>query len=97
LLLHQDALAVAPSAARGVAARRYQNDDVLGAYTGPVLQIHGEQDRLRLPRATTRRESVLRDGTTEIWQDAGHASFLDDPGRFNETLARFLGAIDQLH
>jgi pimeloyl-ACP methyl ester carboxylesterase len=88
--LIEDALAIPPYAAFGVASRRYQNDDVLRSFAGPILQIHGAKDRIRLVHAAERRTPLFRHGRTEIWPDAGHAPFFEDPERFNRTLDRFL-------
>ena len=88
--LVEDALAIPPYAALTVATRRYQNDDVLRSFDGPILQIHGAKDRIRLLHAAERRTALFRHGRTEIWPDAGHAPFLDDPERFDRTLDAFL-------
>jgi non-heme chloroperoxidase len=88
--LIEDALAIPPYAALSVASRRYQNDDVLRSFDGPILQIHGAKDRIRLVHAAERRTPLFRHGRTEIWSDAGHAPFLDDPKRFDQTLYTFL-------
>ncbi|HEV3321894.1 MAG TPA: alpha/beta hydrolase [Solirubrobacteraceae bacterium] len=88
--LVEDALSIPPHAALGVASRRYQNDDVLRAFAGPILQIHGAKDRIRLVHAAERRTPLFRHGRTEIWPDTGHAPFLDDPERFDRTLDAFL-------
>ncbi len=88
--LIEDALVIPPYTALAVASRRYQNDDVLRSFDGPILQIHGAKDRIRLVHAAERRTPLFRHGRTEIWPDAGHAPFLDDPGRFTRTLSKFL-------
>jgi non-heme chloroperoxidase len=88
--LAEDMRRVRPAAMLAVATRRYQNDDVLRAFRGPILQIHGERDRIRLVHAAERRTALFHDGATEIWPATGHAPFLDEPARFTDSLDAFL-------
>jgi non-heme chloroperoxidase len=84
-----DAVLVSNAARDAILARSFDNDDVLASFDGPILQIHGERDRIRLPSAALRRNPLFRNGRTEIWPDCGHAPFLDEPERFAAALVEF--------
>jgi pimeloyl-ACP methyl ester carboxylesterase len=84
-----DAVLISNAARDAILARSFDNDDVLASFEGPILQIHGERDRIRLPSAALRRNPLFRNGRTEIWPDCGHAPFLDEPERFAAALVEF--------
>jgi microsomal epoxide hydrolase len=54
---------------------------VLYAIT-PPLKAQAEMLKARLPKARV-----------ELFEDCGHALFVDDAARFNKLLAEFLGAV----
>ncbi|HMA46328.1 MAG TPA: alpha/beta hydrolase [Frankiaceae bacterium] len=81
---------VPPHVRRALFARRCDNDDVLSAYGGPVLQVHGARDRVVLPGASLRRAPLLSDGTLSVYEGVGHMPFLEDPERFDAELARLV-------
>lgn len=58
--------------------------------TSPVAVISGEHDPLvRLSYLTSLNYEHLWDGHVHVLEDAGHAAFRDQPGRFNALLMRF--------
>lgn len=54
----------------------------------PVRVLHGTQDRVVTPAQSEWTASACRVPCT-LWQDAGHAPFLEHPRRFAEDLAAF--------
>lgn len=86
-----DAVLISQAARDAILARSFDNDDVLASFEGPILQIHGGRDRIRLSSAALRRNPLFRNGRTEIWADSGHAPFVDEPERFAATLIEFAG------
>ncbi len=83
------AVLISNAARDAILARSFNNDDVLASFEGPIFQIHGERDRIRLPSAALRPNPLFRNGRTEIWPDCGHAPFLDEPERFAAALVEF--------
>lgn len=56
----------------------------------PVLMIAGERDTLTPPQASQYAAERLPDARLEIVEGAAHAPFLSHPGKFSESLKRFL-------
>jgi pimeloyl-ACP methyl ester carboxylesterase len=70
--------------------RVIDSDDVLRAFSKPVLTAHGRSDTVVLPAMG---EHILKTCPTSIasWYDgACHAPFLEDAPRFNRELAGFV-------
>ncbi len=70
--------------------REIDSDDVLSTLEVPVLVTHGRHDNVVLPAMA---EHILRFCPTaeaSWYQDAGHAPFMEDAGRFNTELATFV-------
>jgi non-heme chloroperoxidase len=82
---------VVPTQVRAaLAQRQIDSDDVLSTLELPVLVTHGRHDNVVLPAMASH---ILSTGpTTEPswYEDAGHAPFMEDPGRFNAELAAFV-------
>ncbi|MGU3291899.1 alpha/beta fold hydrolase [Williamsia sp. M5A3_1d] len=86
-------LATAPSARAGLFARTADNDPTLRALTIPVLIVHGTADAV-VDVSAARHAADLVDGArVDLWDDAGHAPFVEDPDRFAESVLSFTGAI----
>ena len=65
---------------------------VVEAISCPLLLIHGEHDPLMpLPTAHWLADRLPR-GRLEVFADAAHAPFLNDPGRFARLVGEFLHA-----
>ncbi len=58
--------------------------------TVPALYIYGERDDLVEPRMVTRAKQLLPRLQVLIYSDTGHASFFEQPQRFNRDLDRFV-------
>ena len=61
----------------------------LAKLTRPVLTSYGEKDVFTLPVMAQTIHAHVQDGTLSVYPDAGHAPFLEDPGRFNAELTAF--------
>jgi microsomal epoxide hydrolase len=62
---------------------------VLGKVDKPVLTTVTAQNRASAELI----KEYIPSAQTEIYEDAGHALFVDDAGRFNTTLGKFLSAL----
>jgi proline iminopeptidase len=63
----------------------------LAAFGGPVLVLAGETDLNTPPRVAAEYAALFPDVTFVVQPGAGHFPWLDDAGRFVETVAAFLG------
>lgn len=63
---------------------------VLPKVTVPTLYIYGEKDNLVSPQMVTRARQLLPHLKVILYPQTGHASFWEQPVRFNKDLDRFL-------
>ncbi len=61
----------------------------------PALYIYGERDDLIAPRMVTRAKQLLPHLQVVVYPETGHASFFEQPERFNQDLERFVQAAAQ--
>ncbi|WP_409455815.1 alpha/beta fold hydrolase [Pantoea sp. CTOTU46764] len=60
----------------------------------PLLFIYGEHDALVNPAASLARVKGINSRIqTQMFADSGHAPFIEEPARFNRTLATFASAL----
>ncbi len=63
----------------------------------PVLLVHGLKDRHVLPRSTEIMKELIDSGggtsTRIVYEGIGHAPFLEDAGRFNTDLKKFISGL----
>ena len=80
-----------PRARAWLRGRSLNYEAVLSTIAVPVLITHGSDDPIVLSGLAETLQKLLPDGTgtVSIFQNAGHAVFLDDPDRFNRELATF--------
>lgn len=62
-------------------------------YSGPALIVHGAQDSIVAPRIAEEAKRVMPQATLEIYDDCGHAPFLEHADRFNADLRTLQGAM----
>jgi pimeloyl-ACP methyl ester carboxylesterase len=63
----------------------------LGNARVPLLFLYGGQDALVDTQATLARAKSLNPRIeTKVYEDSGHAPFIEEPERFNRDLADFL-------
>jgi pimeloyl-ACP methyl ester carboxylesterase len=81
------AMRVSPFVDRAIAARGTPtNADLAPTIRTPVTLIVGGKDPIVPPAFTARLKALIPDARVIEFADAGHAPFLDDPGRFNAIL-----------
>jgi non-heme chloroperoxidase len=87
---------VVPARVRGaLGAREIDEDDVLRSLTVPLLVTQGGADTVVLPAMA---EHILKTcpAAEASWYDgAGHAPFLEEPGRFSRELAELAGRVQR--
>jgi non-heme chloroperoxidase len=79
---------VVPAAIRAaLAAREIDDDDVLRALEVPVLLTHGRMDSVVLPAMAEHILAICPTAEASWYDGVGHATHLEEPGRFNGELA----------
>lgn len=72
--------------------RVIDSDDILRAFSKPVLVAHGRDDTVVLPAMGEHILKTCRTSTASWYDRTGHAPFLEDAPRFNRELAAFVRA-----
>lgn len=84
------AMMVPPAVRRALFGREMDNVDVFAGLDAPVLIAHGRHDRIvRLSTAQEMAE-FMPNGELKVYDDSGHAPFLEEAERFNRDLAAFV-------
>lgn len=76
-----------PSVKRAMRAQPLDFDAMLPTIGCPVVASHGLRDRFMMPALSIRLAQCVRDGRASLYEDSGHAPFLDGSERFNQELA----------
>jgi pimeloyl-ACP methyl ester carboxylesterase len=66
-------------------------DAALRSATVPALVVHGLQDRVVVTAAAEKTAAMLPNARLLLYEDCGHAPFFEQPARFNDDLAAFIG------
>jgi len=74
-------------------SRELDNDDILSQINVPTLFVHGADDKVVYTTASKRAADLVPGAELFIYEDAGHALFLDVPGRFNHDVKTFARSI----
>jgi pimeloyl-ACP methyl ester carboxylesterase len=61
----------------------------------PVLIAHGRDDQVVLAAAALLSEELFDQALLSLYDQVGHAPFLEDPARFNGELRRFCAELEQ--
>jgi pimeloyl-ACP methyl ester carboxylesterase len=80
-------------ARRAMATRTMDNADLVPRLRLPVLFIHGEQDRVATPDQMRSLVAQLPDASLSLFPDTGHATFAEQPERFNREIAEFAARV----
>jgi non-heme chloroperoxidase len=83
-------LVVPPNVRADLLDRTLDNDDVLAQLQVPVLVTQGAKDRILAPEASRQLAERIPGATLSVYPGAGHAPFVDNPGRFNRELLHFV-------
>ncbi len=62
----------------------------LSAFDCPVLLLHGKHDALDSVDAAKYMQSEIRDARLVVFEDSGHAVFLEEAIKFNDELRKFI-------
>lgn len=73
--------------------RRLDYDDVVAQLDLPVLVSHGVCDTVILPAHAGNVQQAIGGAWVSLYEDAGHAPFLDDPERFASELIAFVARV----
>lgn len=88
--LYETLLAAAmmcPPAVRAAMARPAEYAAALAALDLPVRVVHGAEDHVIAPAMAVHIAQTVQGARLEMFEDAGHAPFLESPARFNAVLA----------
>ncbi|OZG28152.1 alpha/beta hydrolase [Williamsia sp. 1138] len=83
-------LTVPPYIRAGLFAREAANDALLEQAGLPILLIHGTADGVVDISSAEHLAGLVPGAQARFWDGAGHAPFLDDPGRFVREVDDFL-------
>lgn len=85
------ALAAISAEQRGwLRSRRLDYDEIVARLALPVLVTHGARDTVVLPVHARNLHSAIAGAWVSLYDDAGHAPFLEDPERFASELIAFV-------
>lgn len=84
------AMMVPPAVRRALLGRELDNADLFASVDAPAIIAHGRHDRI--VRLGTAREmaEVMPNAELKVYDDSGHAPFLEEAERFNRDLAAFV-------
>ena len=83
-------LVVPPNLRADLLDRTLDNNNVLAQLQVPVLVTQGAKDRILAPEASRQLAERIPGATLSVYPGAGHAPFVDNPGRFNRELRHFV-------
>jgi pimeloyl-ACP methyl ester carboxylesterase len=86
-------LAVPPRVRQALFSRSFDNDDLLPRLRKPALVVHGALDAIVKPSIVEEHKAGIAHADVKVIPGAGHASFWDQPARFNECLRTFCASL----
>jgi non-heme chloroperoxidase len=84
------AMVVPPYVRAALLGRPLDADDLYRAIDIPVLFSHGLHDAIAPVAAARHGHAITPNSTLSIYENAGHAPFMEEPERFNRELAEFV-------
>jgi non-heme chloroperoxidase len=84
---------VPPRVRRGLLSRTVDNDDLLARLDVPVLVTQGLEDAVVLPSMAEHHARVIPHARASYYAGVGHATFWEDPDRFNAELRGFAASL----
>jgi len=84
------AMVVPPYVRAALLGRPLDADELYRAIDIPVLFTHGLHDPIAPVAAAQHGHAITPNSRLSIFENAGHAPFMEDPGRFNRELADFV-------
>lgn len=76
----------------GVLDRTRNEGDMLPQIAVPTLVVHGARDQIVLPAAGEFAAAAVPNARLAMYEDIGHAPFIEDSARFNRDLLEFARA-----
>ncbi len=92
-IMYAGTLMLPAYARRAMASRTMDNADLVPRLRLPVLFIQGDRDRGATPDQMRALAAQLPDAQLSLYPDAGHATFAEQPGRFNREIAGFAARV----
>jgi pimeloyl-ACP methyl ester carboxylesterase len=87
------AAAAPPRVRQGLLTRTLDYDGLLAGLRTPVLITHGLEDEVVLPAMGEHHASTIPHAQTSYYPRVGHATFWEDPDRFNAELRTFAASL----
>jgi non-heme chloroperoxidase len=84
------AMVVPPCVRAALLGRPLDADDLYRAIDIPVLFTHGRHDAIAPLAAAQHGHAITPNSRLSIYENAGHAPFMEEPERFNRELAAFV-------
>jgi non-heme chloroperoxidase len=84
---------VPPRIRQELLSRRLDYDNMLARLDTPVLITHGLEDEIILPTMAKHNASLIPHAQTSYYPGVGHATFWEDPERFNSELRTFAASL----
>lgn len=80
---------VPPYVRQALLSRTLNQDGLFERLAAPVLIAHGLEDEIVLPTMSRHLATLIPHAKTSYYEGIGHATFLEDPARFNSELLAF--------
>ncbi|CAO3695347.1 unnamed protein product [Umbelopsis ramanniana] len=87
-------LATKPICSQGMRARVSNNTETLKNLKKPTLIIQGDSDAIQLPLSSQLTLQLIPNSKLVVMENAGHASFMDQPLKFKELISHFISHQD---
>jgi non-heme chloroperoxidase len=91
LILGYNAI-VPPHVREALFSRNIENDDLLPTIGLPTLITHGDHDEIALPVAAEQHAAMIPHAIHSMYENVGHAPFVEAAERFNRELREFASA-----
>src|SRR5699024_2545316 len=88
------ALGTPPRARTALFNRNDGHDDMLTARSVPALVIHGTADASDDVSAAEHALATIPGARPALWEDGGHAPFVENEGRFISEIDEFIDGLD---
>lgn len=87
------AMMVPPAVRRALFGRELDNEALFSGIDAPALIAHGRHDRIVNLGTAKEMAKVIPNAEFKVYDDSGHAPFLEETERFNQDLAAFVRGV----
>ena len=84
-----------PQVRLNLGSRKVDHTETLQSLRAPTLCIHGDKDRVILPSSSQHTLSHAANATLELYENMGHAPFIENSKRFNNHLRAFVTQVSE--